>query len=118
MGDTVDIYYEDDGSGRQQIELVPLAGILACSAHCSRSKLSEATYSILAGIPLASISNFVYNDQTACFIDGHKFAVQTCCLDTPGYLSVQAATFTTWSLPMAEMVAPTGFLASLVQKIA
>ncbi|DBA93211.1 TPA: target of Sbf [Trebouxia sp. C0005] len=26
VGDTVDIYYEDDGSGRQQIELVPLAG--------------------------------------------------------------------------------------------
>ncbi len=28
VGDTVDLYYEDDGSGRQQIEVVPLAGIL------------------------------------------------------------------------------------------
>lgn len=30
VGDTVDLYYEDDGSGRQQIELVPIAGVLVC----------------------------------------------------------------------------------------
>ncbi len=74
MGDTVDIYSEDDGSGRQQIELVPLTGILACSAHCLHSKLSVATFDILAGIPLAIASNMFHDDQTACLIDWPEFA--------------------------------------------
>lgn len=26
VGDTVDLYYEDDGSGRQQFDIVPLSG--------------------------------------------------------------------------------------------
>lgn len=69
MGDTVDIYYEDDGSGRQQIELVPLAGILACFAHCLHSRLSVATYDVLAGIPIATTSSITHDDETACCID-------------------------------------------------
>ena len=73
IGDTVDLYYEDDGSGRQQFDIVPLSGkaphdSIICTTHsvpalvalvpalCLPTNLAASRYPLQISMSVAQLS--------------------------------------------------------------